>query len=364
MSPEQLEGKEADARSDLWALGCVLYEMATGQRAFEGESQATLDRRDHERGARADRRAGAAWRRRRSSALVKQCLAKDPDERWQSAGDLRRELQWIADGGLARPACRRRSRRGARAARASPGCSPQYSPWSPAASLFVALRSGSRSDEQVTFRQLNFRPRGDLPGRLRSGRQDDRVQRGTRGQHARDLHRPPRVSRAAIARPARRTTPRRLVDGGAGRAHRRTLRLRTDCSPVRWLACRWAAARRARSWRMCGRPTGRRTARNSRSFARSQGKDRLEYPIGHVLCESGGYMSDRPDVSAGRPHRVLRASVPLGRSRLGERRRPRRKEDRALGGLLERTKESPGRRTAQRSCSRASHGGCAAPCTP
>ena len=42
MSPEQLEGKDADARADLWALGCVLYEMATGKRAFEGTSQASL----------------------------------------------------------------------------------------------------------------------------------------------------------------------------------------------------------------------------------------------------------------------------------------------------------------------------------
>src|SRR3989454_8493391 len=42
MSPEQLEGKEADARSDLWALGCVLYEMATGRKAFAGKSQASL----------------------------------------------------------------------------------------------------------------------------------------------------------------------------------------------------------------------------------------------------------------------------------------------------------------------------------
>ncbi len=42
MSPEQLEGKDADARADIWALGCVLYEMATGKRAFEGKSQASL----------------------------------------------------------------------------------------------------------------------------------------------------------------------------------------------------------------------------------------------------------------------------------------------------------------------------------
>ena len=56
MSPEQLEGKEADARSDIWALGCVLYEMATGKRAFEGKSQASLIAAIIEHEPRADRR--------------------------------------------------------------------------------------------------------------------------------------------------------------------------------------------------------------------------------------------------------------------------------------------------------------------
>jgi eukaryotic-like serine/threonine-protein kinase len=98
MSPEQLEGQEADARSDIFSLGCVLYEMVTGQRAFEGKSTAkvvaaimtteptpittlspltptTLER------------------------VVKKCLSKDPEERWQSAGDLASELRWIAESG-------------------------------------------------------------------------------------------------------------------------------------------------------------------------------------------------------------------------------------------------------------------------
>ncbi|MFI5370489.1 MAG: protein kinase [Candidatus Eisenbacteria bacterium] len=97
MAPEQLEGKDADARSDLWALGCVLYEMTTGKRAFEGGSQASLI------GAimnatPASLRQLAPLSPPALERVVSALLAKDPDERWQSAGDVRRELEWIAGG--------------------------------------------------------------------------------------------------------------------------------------------------------------------------------------------------------------------------------------------------------------------------
>ncbi len=99
MAPEQLEGKEADARADLWALGCVLYEMATGQRAFAGDSQASLIgsiMRDHpvpvvERAPAAPAPLGR---------LVAALLAKSPDDRVQSAHDVKLQLQWAAEPAL------------------------------------------------------------------------------------------------------------------------------------------------------------------------------------------------------------------------------------------------------------------------
>jgi serine/threonine protein kinase len=95
MSPEQLEGKEADARSDIWALGCVLYEMVTGTRAFEGNSQASLIGAIMHAEPRplVDLQPASPGSLDR---LIRECLSKDPDERWQNAGDLRRELRRIA----------------------------------------------------------------------------------------------------------------------------------------------------------------------------------------------------------------------------------------------------------------------------
>jgi len=98
MAPEQLEGTEADARTDIFALGALVYEMATGRRAFEGKSKTSLiaailssqpppisqvqpvmpPALDH---------------------VVSRCLEKDPDDRWQSAHDVASELRWIAEAG-------------------------------------------------------------------------------------------------------------------------------------------------------------------------------------------------------------------------------------------------------------------------
>jgi eukaryotic-like serine/threonine-protein kinase len=97
MAPEQLEGEEADARSDIWALGCVLYEMATGKRAFEGKSQASLIS-SIMREEPAALTALAPLSPPALEHIVNRCLAKDRDERWQSAGDVRRELEWITTG--------------------------------------------------------------------------------------------------------------------------------------------------------------------------------------------------------------------------------------------------------------------------
>jgi Tol biopolymer transport system component len=116
MAPEQLEGREADARTDVWALGCVLYEMASGRRPFEGRSQASLIAAILEKDPEpiADRLPLVPPALDR---LVQACLAKDPDERLQTAHDVRLQLRWIAEGGSragvpAPVAARRRSREG------------------------------------------------------------------------------------------------------------------------------------------------------------------------------------------------------------------------------------------------------------
>ena len=100
MAPEQLEGKEADARTDLWALGCVLYEMATGKRAFEGTSQASLIAAILKEAPRPISElqplTPPALER-----IVKRCLEKDPDERFQSARDLAFDLEGMTGAGAA-----------------------------------------------------------------------------------------------------------------------------------------------------------------------------------------------------------------------------------------------------------------------
>ncbi|HKB70540.1 MAG TPA: serine/threonine-protein kinase, partial [Thermoanaerobaculia bacterium] len=95
MAPEQVEGRETDARSDIFALGCVLYEMATGQKAFAGRSRASLIAAILERDP-APISTTAPMSPPSLDRLVQGCLAKDPDDRWQSAHDVMTQLRWIA----------------------------------------------------------------------------------------------------------------------------------------------------------------------------------------------------------------------------------------------------------------------------
>jgi len=112
MAPEQLEGANADARTDIFSFGAVLYEMATGRRAFEGKSRASLIASI----LGTQPPPIAQLRPMTPPALdrvVQVCLEKDPDDRWQTAHDLMLELRFIADsnsaGGVPAPVARRRA---------------------------------------------------------------------------------------------------------------------------------------------------------------------------------------------------------------------------------------------------------------
>src|ERR1700692_1011859 len=98
MSPEQIAGQEADARSDIFCFGCILYGMVTVKRAFEGKSQISVAsailEKDPEPVAKSQPLTPPALEH-----VVQTCLAKTPDCRWQSASDIASELRWIAAAG-------------------------------------------------------------------------------------------------------------------------------------------------------------------------------------------------------------------------------------------------------------------------
>jgi len=288
LAPEQLEGREADARSDLWALGCVLYEMTTGRRAFAGASAASVIAAIIEREppplASLSGIAPPGFER-----VVKQCLAKDPDERWQSAGDLRSELQWIAEGGsqtgvpiavAARPAVRPRIAWMLAAVFAAVAT----------AALLLASRSG-RGPEPLAFRQLNFRREaifqaafavegetvvysaatwGNTP-QIFTVRPDypEPQPLGPRGMHLLAVSSKGELAVLVGARYVWHrlftgTLARMPLGGGAPREIQEGVR-QADWSP-----------------------DGSQLA----IIREVGGTDRLECPIGRVLCEASGYMTD------------------------------------------------------------------------
>jgi Tol biopolymer transport system component/predicted Ser/Thr protein kinase len=112
MSPEQIQGKEADARSDIFAFGAVLYQMVTGKRPFEGKTQlsvagAILEKSPEPISTLQPLTAPAL------AHVIERALAKEPEDRWQSASDIKQELRWISEGGskVGVPAVARASRK-------------------------------------------------------------------------------------------------------------------------------------------------------------------------------------------------------------------------------------------------------------
>jgi eukaryotic-like serine/threonine-protein kinase len=129
MSPEQVEGKEVDARSDIFSFGAVLYEMLTGQQAFPGKSQLSVASAILEK----DPAPVTSTKPLTPPALehaIKRCLAKHPDERWQSASDLAGELKWITESG---------SQAGPSVRAAAPGKIQRALPWLVSFVLLLAL---------------------------------------------------------------------------------------------------------------------------------------------------------------------------------------------------------------------------------
>ena len=158
MSPEQIEGNPADARSDLFALGAVLYETTTGKRPFEGKSQISVASAILEKDP-APISAVQPLTPPAFEHVVKTCLEKNPDDRFQSARDVRLELKWIAEGAdqLTAPSA-------TPAAKTAPKTSSRG-----AAAAILALVAGgallltSRERSQPRFTNVTFRD-GTLQG--------------------------------------------------------------------------------------------------------------------------------------------------------------------------------------------------------
>ncbi len=174
MSPEQLQGKQADSRSDIFAFGLVFYEMLTGRRAFDGDNAASVISGI----MTADPPALPQGQLAASPALervLRQCIAKDPDDRWQSAADVRRALELVETT----PA----------ATKAAPVGAQFRWGWIAAAAVCGALitaavfqRIGPKTPEPWTFRPLTYSGLAFTPSLSPDGKQAAFIWNGEKNQ--------------------------------------------------------------------------------------------------------------------------------------------------------------------------------------
>ena len=166
MAPEQVEGKEADARSDIWALGAVIYEMVTGTRPFQGDTPASVIgailKDDPPPVSRVQPLAPPLL-----DHIVTRCLAKDPDDRWQSARDMRTAIDWAGETTQAR------SRR-SRLARAMGGHGCRLLA---AGGVWLVQGLGSSADRRPLSVQPQSRLRVPSSSTLRMGRRKHHLSR-------------------------------------------------------------------------------------------------------------------------------------------------------------------------------------------
>lgn len=282
MAPEQLRGQKADARSDIFAFGCVLYEMVSGKQAFGGSDTASVIAAILEKEP-PDIDSLSLDASKGFDRVLRKCLAKDPDSRWQSAHDLGDELGWIASDSAARSATRGQYR---------------FRRFGPSTLIFLAVVavgimaaggwvwvSRSRAAVQPSFQQLTFRegfisnalfkPDGGFAYTAAWTRDAQRIYSGRVGDRDdRELPAPAGASLAAISPTgelAIRTPPENDPRSGqmlaiapsGGGSHRD---LSEDV--------------RAADWAEDG---------SAIAIVRTRPSPRIEYPIGHLLYESDDF---------------------------------------------------------------------------
>jgi predicted Ser/Thr protein kinase len=290
MSPEQVEGNEADARSDIFSLGTVLYEMATGKRAFQGKSEFSVAsdilHKQPEPISAVQPLTPPALER-----TIQVCMAKDPDERWQSAGDLWKELRWIAEGGsqtgaaITRPFPPKRHLPIARIAIIASVCAVIA-----VAALLLALRIG-RSPEPLSFRQLNFRREAIFQAAFAGDNETVVYSASTTGNTPQIF-----VVRPDYPGPQPLGPPGTHLLAVSSKGELAVLK------DVRYVGFRLFTGTLARMPLSGGAPRevleGVRQADWSPDGSQLAvirevaGKDRLEYPVGKALREVSGYVSD------------------------------------------------------------------------